>query len=135
MNVLERLVEEELTRVPPGPSATALRHRVRVRRARRFGSVAVLAIVFAVLGIAAMLQSPPSNRVQVSQPVPTESTTPAPPVPPASPLPLATASQFPPLAKMIASLTGTVRGNADPQAVVENPTSAEIVATTDTKAF
>src|SRR5438477_300549 len=78
MNVLERLVEEELTRVPPGPSANELRHRARVRRARRFGSVAILAIVLAVLGIAAMLQSPASHHVQVVEPVPTESTARAP---------------------------------------------------------
>jgi hypothetical protein len=134
MNVLERLVEEELTRVPPGPSANDLRQRARVRRARRYGSVAVLAIVFAVLGIAAMLQSPASRHVQVSQPIPTESTSGATVVTPAT-VPLATTAEFPPLAKMIASLSGTVRSNADPKAVVEKPTSAEIVATTDTHAL
>lgn len=135
MNVLDRLVEEELTRVPPGPSANDLRHHARVRRARRAGSVATVAIVFAVLGIAAMLQSPPSRRVQVTAPVPTASTTTATTVIPDSPLPLATASQFPPLAKMIQTVTGVVQSNADPKAVVATPASAQIVATTDRKAF
>lgn len=132
MNVLERLVEEELTRVPPGPSGSQLRRRARLRRARRAGSVATVAIVFAILGIAAMLQSPDSHRVQVTQPVPTASTT---TVIPDSRLPLATTAEFPPLAKMVDAVTGMAESNADPKAVVANPTSAQIVATTDTKAF
>jgi hypothetical protein len=133
MNVLERLVTEELTRVPTGPSAGDLRRRARVRRARRVGAVATVAVVFAVLAIAAMLQSPGSHQVRVVEPAPMTSTTGGPIA--VTPLPLATTKEFPPLAKMIASLTGTVRSNTDPKAVVENPTSAEIVATTDTKAF
>jgi hypothetical protein len=133
MNVLERLVTEELTRVPTGPSAGDLRRRARVRRARRVGAVATVAVVFAVLAIAAMLQSPGSHQVRVVEPAPMTSTTGGPIA--VTPLPLATTKEFPPLAKIIASLTGTVRSNTDPKAVVENPTSAEIVATTDTKAY
>jgi len=71
----------------------------------------------------------------VTAPVPTASTTTATTVIPDSPLPLATASQFPPLAKMIQTVTGVVQSNADPKAVVATPASAQIVATTDTKAF
>jgi hypothetical protein len=138
MNVLERLVADELTRVPAGPAADDLRRRARIRRARRVGAVATVAIVFAVLAIAAMLQSPDSHRVQVSEPAPTESSTEsstAATVPPPSALPLATTVQFPPLAKMVETVSGVVKSNADPKAVVANPTSAEIVATTDTRAF
>jgi hypothetical protein len=134
MNVLERLVEEELTRVPPGPSAAALRHRASARRARRYGSVAVLAIVFAVLGIAAMLQSPGSHQVQVSQPAPTASTTTA-TVVPDSPLPLATKAEFPRLSKMAQTVLRVVENNIDPKAAAASPTSAEIVATTNARAY
>jgi hypothetical protein len=128
MNVLERWATEELTRVPTGPSAGELRRRARVRRARRVGAVATVAIVFAVLAVAAMLQSPGSRQVRVMEPAPLTSTTGGPIA--VTPLPLATTKEFPPLAKIIASLTGTVERNADPKAVVENPMSAEIVATT-----
>jgi hypothetical protein len=134
MNVLERLVADELTRVPAGPAADDLRRRARIRRARRVGAVATVAIVFAVLAIAAMLQSPDSHRVQVSEPAPTESSTAATVVTPAT-VPLATTAEFPPLAKMVETVSGVVKSNADPKAVVANPTSAEIVATTDTRAF
>ncbi|MDQ1508680.1 MAG: hypothetical protein QOG50_524 [Actinomycetota bacterium] len=137
MNVLERWAEEELTRVPSGPPAAELRHRVRVRRARRVGSVAAVAIVLAILGIAATLQSPASQRVQVTEPVPTEPTT-APSTTallPGSHLPLATTAEFPPLARIIRSVTAGVKSNLDPKAVVTNPSSAEIVATTDARAY
>jgi hypothetical protein len=133
MNVLERLVADELTRVPEGPAADDLRRRARVRRARRVGTVATVAIVFAVLAIAALLQSPASHHVQVSEPTPTASTTPT-VVTPAT-VPLATTAEFPPLAKMVQTVSGAVKSNVDPKAVVANPTSAEIVATTDTRAF
>lgn len=139
MNGLERVVTEELTRVPQGPSADDLRHRARARRVRRTGSVAAVAIVFAVLGIGAMLQSPTSQRVQVSAPTPTSTSAPTATTTtiatPDSTLPLATAAEFPPLAKIIDTVTGVVKSDADPKAVVANPNSAEIVATTDTKAF
>ena len=139
MNVLERLVEEELARVPAGPSPDDLRRRARARRARRAGSATAVAIVFAVFGIAAMLQTPTQHRVQVTEPAPTQST-PAPStsptsVVPDSSLPLATAAEFPPLAKIVSSVSGSVKSNADPKAVAEQPASAEIVATTDTKAW
>lgn len=75
MNGLERLVQEELTRVPPGPSADALRRRARVRRTRRTGgAVAALAIVLAGLGAGAWLRSPTRHRVQVTQSVPKPTT-------------------------------------------------------------
>ncbi len=90
--------------------------------------------MFAVVALVATRQSPATHEVRVSGPAPTESSIPGTVVTPAT-IPLATEAQFPPLSKMIASLTGTVRSNADPKAVVENPTSAEIVATTDTKAY
>jgi hypothetical protein len=133
VNVLERRVEEELTRVPSGPSGRELRRRVRVRRARHFGAVGAVAIVFAVLGIATMLQSPDRHRVQVTQPAPTEPTTTS--TAPASKLPLATTTEFPPLEKIINSVTGSVRSNTDPKAVVANPSSTQIVATTRDRAY
>jgi hypothetical protein len=131
VNVLEHWVEQELTRVPAGPSADELRHRGRVGRARRVGALGAVAIVLGILGMA-LLQSPSSHRVQVTEPVPTEPTTiPA----PASTLPLATTSEFPPLEKIVASVTGAVTSNTDPKAVVANPSSAEIVATTRERAY
>ena len=58
MNVFERHVQEELTRVPPGPSADGLRRRARIRRARRTaGAVGALAIVIAGVGAGAWLRS------------------------------------------------------------------------------
>jgi hypothetical protein len=131
VNVLERWVEEELTRVPAGPSADELRHRGRVRRARRVGALGVVAIVLGILGIA-LLQSPDSQRVQVTEPVPTEPATTAAPT---STLPLATTAEFPPLDKIIKSVSGNVKSNTDPKAVLTRPISAEIVATTDTQAY
>ena len=136
MNVLERWVEEELTRVPPGPSADELRRRARARRARRAGSVATVAIVFAVArnrGDAAITDEPsrPGDRTgsdRIDDDAHDRD-------PRTRRLPLATTAEFPPLAKMIRTVTGVVQSNADPKAVVANPASAEIVATTDTKAF
>lgn len=72
MNVLEQWTDEQLTRVPSGPSADDLRRRARVRRNRRVGaSLAAVAIVLAILGIAAMLRSPAPRHVEVLLPAPT----------------------------------------------------------------
>ena len=124
MNVLERWAEEELTRVPRGPSAGELRRRVRTRRARRAVSLAAVAIVLAVLGIAALVQSPAPHRdVRVVEPAPTTtgvSTT---------TLPLATTQQVPPLAKIVNSVIADVQRKTNLQMTAQ-PSSAEIVSTT-----
>jgi hypothetical protein len=137
--VLEHSVTEELARVPEGPPADELRRRARVRRARRMGSVGSVAMVFTVIVLGTMLQSPASHRVQVTEPA---STTPDQPasttttiVIPDSPLPLATTAEFPQLQKMLGTVSGMVTSDKDPKAVAQNPTSAQIVATTDTKAW
>jgi hypothetical protein len=121
VNVLERWAEEELPRVPPGPSVDELRRRVRARRARRVGSLAAVAIVLAILGIAALLRSPAEHRVQVTEP--TTGSTP-------TTLPVATTAEFPPLAKIVNSVIVRVHNDSDPKTVARQPSSAEIVATT-----
>ena len=128
MNVLERWAEEELPRVPPGPSVDELRRRVRVRRARRVGSLATVAIVLAILGIAALVRSPAEHRVQVTEPT-TGST------PTTTTLPLATAAEFPPLAKMAKIVSNNVRLDDQRVAGAAHPTSGEIVETTRARAL
>jgi hypothetical protein len=130
MNVLERWVDEELTRIPPGPSAGELRRRARVRRARRGGAMAAVSVVL-VLAVTAVLQSPGSRQVNVIAPAPEPTMTTATPT---STLPVATTAEFPPLAKIISNVIGNVQSNTDPKAVVTTPTSAEIVATTNARA-
>jgi hypothetical protein len=129
VNVLQRWSEEELARVPRGPTADELRRRVRVRRTRRVGSLATIVIVMAVLGIAALLQSPTAHRVSVTEPA---SSTAA--VPTGTTLPLATADQVPPLAKITNSVVGTVQTDIDLKAIGHESSSAEIVLTTQGRA-
>jgi hypothetical protein len=131
--VLERWTQEELTRVPPGPSAAELRRRVRVRRARRVGLLATAAIVFATLGTAAMLHSPEEQRVRVVQPAPTNTS--AGPTPTPATVPLATTEQFPPLARMAEIVSNNVRSDDRPGPGAAHPTSGEIVETTRARAF
>jgi hypothetical protein len=125
---MERWAEEELTRVPPGPSVRELHRRLRARRARRVGSVAAVAIVLAVLGIVGLLQSPSPHRVLVTEPSTSSTAVPTP-----STLPAATTAQFPALAKIVDSVIVTVQRDSVLSAGPP-PGSAEIVATTSGRA-
>jgi hypothetical protein len=123
VNVLERWTQEELTRVPPGLPVAELRRRVRARRARLVVSLAAVAIVLTVLGIAATVHSPAPHRVRVVEPAPTTTGVSTPT------LPLATTQQVPPLAKIVNSVIADVQRKTNLQ-LMAPPTSAEIVRTT-----
>jgi hypothetical protein len=75
---LQDVIADELTRTPPGPSATELHRRAAVRRVRRVGgSVVAIALVVGGLAIGASLRTSDDHHIVVTQSTPTTESAPS----------------------------------------------------------